>query len=449
MSLLARSRSDWPFSAGRVSRERFYYGWVIAALSTLGVLMSIPGQTMGMAVFADEFITAFGLGRTELSTAYLIGTMTSAFFLPRAGRWFDRFGARLLIVSASLALALTLVFIASVDRMAAWLSPLIGFAAPTLCFAFMLFGYFGIRFAGQGVLTSSSRNVLLVWFERRRGLVSGISGVFVSLGFAIAPLLLALLIDAFGWRGALLLLALVVGPLFALVALFFVRDKPAVCGLKVDGGDVDATEPTAAEPMSRQADLADARRDPVFWVYSLSLAMHALFGTAVTFHIVAVFAEAGRGREEAFAYFLPSAIVSVAVNLSASALSDRSRLKPLLLVMLTAFLAGSWGLANLDTRWGYWLLVAGFGSGGGLWGVLANLTFVRQFGARNLGAISGLNTSVTVLASALGPLLFSLANDWLGSFRSAALICMVALVLLFVAAASVRQPHDQLPGRSA
>ena len=36
------------------------------------VLMSVPGQTMGMAVFTDPFIEAFGLNRTELSLAYLL-----------------------------------------------------------------------------------------------------------------------------------------------------------------------------------------------------------------------------------------------------------------------------------------------------------------------------------------------------------------------------------------
>ena len=35
------------------------------------------------------------------------------------------------------------------------------------------------------------------------------------------------------------------------------------------------------------------------------LAIHALFGTAVTFHIVSIFADAGRSQSEAFAYFLP------------------------------------------------------------------------------------------------------------------------------------------------
>ena len=62
----------------------------------------------------------------------------------------------------------------------------------------MVVGYFGARFSGQGVMTSASRNLLLLWFKRRRGLVSGVSGVFVSLGFSLALSLLAMLID--GWQ---------------------------------------------------------------------------------------------------------------------------------------------------------------------------------------------------------------------------------------------------------
>ena len=62
----------------------------------------------------------------------------------------------------------------------------------------MLLGYFGVRFLGQGVLTSASRNILLIWFVKRRGLVSGLRGVFVSFGFALAPLGIAILIHDFG-----------------------------------------------------------------------------------------------------------------------------------------------------------------------------------------------------------------------------------------------------------
>ena len=78
--------------------------------------------------------------------------------------------------------------------------------------------------------------------------------------------------------------------------------------------------------------------------FTNGLSIHALFGTAVTFHIVAIFAEAGRSIEEAFAHFIPQAVISVATNLSASALAYYARLKPLLLVMLASFTLGAVGL---------------------------------------------------------------------------------------------------------
>ena len=42
---------------------------------------------MGMAIFADSFIAVIGLYRTELSLAYMLGTIASALFLTRAGRF--------------------------------------------------------------------------------------------------------------------------------------------------------------------------------------------------------------------------------------------------------------------------------------------------------------------------------------------------------------------------
>ncbi|MEM7078712.1 MAG: MFS transporter [Pseudomonadota bacterium] len=443
MSLIHRLRGDWPFAA---ARSPVFYGWVIAFLSTLGFLMSIPGQTMGMAVFADAFIDVTGLSRTQLSTAYLIGTLGSAFLLTHAGRWYDRYGARVMMFGASVLLGATLVFLAAIDLLAVSLAAVTSLDLVTVAFPLMVLGYFGVRFAGQGVLTSASRNVLLVWFVRRRGFVSGLRGVFVSLGFSIAPFLIALLMDATTWRGALLWMAVAVGVGFALIVLVWIRDHPGVSGLHPDGGAVrDSAEPTAAA--EDDCTLAHARRDPVFWLYALSLSMHALFGTAVTFHIVAIFDAAGRSRAEAFAYFIPQAVVSLTVNLSASTLSDHMRLKPWLVIMLVAFLVGAFGLTRLTEDFGYYLLIAGFGAGGGLWGVLSNLAFIRHYGALHLGEISGFNTSLTVTASAIGPVAFALALDVFASFNAAAYACMSGLALLLLAAVVVPQPRDKAPVR--
>ena len=54
---------------------------------------------------------AFGLSRTELSTAYLLGTTGSALFLTSAGRLFDRWGARALTVLSALTAISTLALL--------------------------------------------------------------------------------------------------------------------------------------------------------------------------------------------------------------------------------------------------------------------------------------------------------------------------------------------------
>jgi MFS family permease len=432
----------WPFA---VDRFPIFYGWVIWLLSTVGFLMSVPGQTMGMAVFTDPFIEAFDLSRSQLSFAYLCGTVGSALLLTHAGRLYDRAGARIMVVGASVLLGLMIAFISVVDQIGAALAGLLGLALSTVTLPLILIGYFGVRFTGQGVLTSASRNVLLLWFERRRGLVSGVRGVFVSLGFSIAPLVLAVMIDAAGWRGALWLMAAALTFGFATLSLIFLRNSPEEEGLLPDG----AVDPASAEPSeifrAPNRSLAEARRSPSFWLYSAGLAIHALFGTAVTFHIVSIFAEAGRDRTEAFAYFLPQAIVSTSVNLLASTLVDHHRLKPFLLVMLGAFLVGACGLMFLETRGGYALLVLGFGAGGGLWGVISNVAFNRLFGILHLGEISGLNTSITVFASAIGPFLFSLGFDLTGSYTSVEGLCAVAITCLLLTTAAIHQPEDNKP----
>jgi OFA family oxalate/formate antiporter-like MFS transporter len=426
----------WPINP---AKSPFFYGWVIWGFSTLGFLFSIPGQTMGMAVFTDAFIDALGLSRTQLSMAYLIGTIGSSLFLTTAGRWYDRYGGRIMIAGASVALGLMVLFISVTDRMASFFG---GGMLPT--FILIMLGYFGVRFFGQGVLTSCSRNILMLWFVKRRGLVSGIRGVFVSFGFSVAPLFLAWIIIVFDWRGALWFLAALVGLVFSVFAFIFVRDNPKSCGLMPDGGkEGDESDAHFLEVKSKS--LAEARRSPAFWLFSMSLAMHAMFGTALTFHVVSIFEQAGRDRVEAFGYFIPSAVFSTVTNLVASSMVDRHKLKPYLVAMLVFFVMGAIGLLYLEEAWGYWLLALGFGAGGGLWGVNSNLVFIRFFGPLHLGEISGLNTSLTVFASAVGPAAFSLGLDYLGSYDAAVKICLVLLIALLVTAVILRQ-EELKPG---
>lgn len=434
MTLRYSLPANWPF---RVDSLSFFYGWMIWLVSTLGIICSIPGQTMGLAVFTEYFIDAFALSRTQLSTAYLLGTLASAALLTRAGRFYDRAGARITMVAASTLLGICLVYIALIDRFTAFFISLVPVPIAWISFPLILLGYFGVRFSGQGVLTSASRNVLLLWFDRRRGLVSGARAVFVNLGFSLAPPAIAFLIVFFGWRIALLVLALCVGLGFSLLALLLIRNSPGDCGLAADGekpGDAPEKTTTVAD-----ASAAEARRSPVFWIYAAALALYSLFGTAMVFHIVSIFEFAGRDASQAYHYFFPSAVVSVCTNLLGSWLSDYWPLKRLLLIKLGSFILGAWGLLHLQHDWGYYLFIAGFGTTSGCWGVLSNLAFIRFFGSLHLGEISGLSSTLTVVGSAIGPVMFSVGNDLGGGYQSAIWLNLFVVALLLLVSIVVPQ----------
>ncbi|MBT7951125.1 MAG: MFS transporter [Gammaproteobacteria bacterium] len=431
-------RANWPFP---VNTFPFFYGWVIWFVSALGIIVSIPGQTVGMAVFTNHFIDVFGLTRTQLSTAYLIGTLGSAALLTRAGRFYDQVGARTTIVASSIFLGVCLTFIAVIDYFAAIILNVLPVSIAWVTFPLILAGYFGVRFSGQGVLTSAARNVLLVWFEKRRGLVSGARAVFVTLGFSLAPPFLAYLIHIFGWRMTLLVLALIVGIGYSLLAIFLIRNSPEACGLRADGhrGKYTDEEDWSIPNLTP----SEAKRNPVFWLYAAVLGLYSLFGTALVFHVVSIFNEAGRPAEQAFTYFFPAAIFSVSVNLFGSWLSDYWSLKRLLIIKLTGFMLGAWGILHLQYDWGYWLLVCGFGTTSGMWGVLSNLAFIRFFGRRFLGEISGMNMSLTVMGSAIGPVMFSLGLDIFGSYHAAIWLNMLLIFVLLLAAIIIKQEEPE------
>lgn len=420
----------WPFAPKRFP---IFYGWPILAVGTLGVLMSVPGQTMGVSVFTDYLIEALQLSRDQLSFAYMAGTLGSALFLPWAGRLYDRLGARVSAAVAGGGLALVLALLSRSDVLAGRISLSLGLNAAAGSFLVVLPAFLALRLSGQGILTMASRNMIAKWFDRRRGLVFGIAGVFIAIGFSSAPMAFEQLIISLGWRGAWLSMAAVIGLGFVPMVLALYRDNPESCGLLPDGSSkTPAGEATGPEP-ELSLTLPDARRTAAFWVFSLSFALSALYTTGLTFHIVSAFESAVMTRADAVAIFLPSSAVAVAVHLGCGWLSDRMSLHWLLAMMILGMILSMAGLSLLAPGWPVLLIIIGNGVSMGLFSLLSGVTWPRLYGRKHLGAISGFTMSIVVFFSALGPVLFSQSLSWTGSYQAAGLVELLAAALLLAA----------------
>jgi cyanate permease len=92
-----------------------------------------------------------------------------------------------------------------------------------------------------------------------------------------------------------------------------------------------------------------------------------------------------------------------------------------------------------------WAFAALMGLSGGMITVMFFAIWRRAFGALHLGRIQGAAQMLTVLASAIGPLLFAKCAELTGSYMPALWILAPAVSLLGVAALQVVLPNRPLP----
>lgn len=439
---MSQRSSDIPFAP---RRWPFFYGWVIVAATTIGTLASLPGQTMMVGVFTDHLIAALDIDRVRLSTAYMFGTIGSSLILPFAGRILDRIGGRLMTMAAALGLGTAMIMLAGTDRVAAALpirASLAGLGTASVTFLMM-------RFFGQGCLTLAARVTLSNWFHHRRGLAVGIAGVFISFGFNSGPVLLHTLVEQFGWRGAALALAAATGLGMTVFAWLFYRDNPEDCGLVPDGNDdpewharMEKRQPTIRHEYARH----EAVRTLTFWAFTIGLGTEALVITAVTFHIASLGAELGVSESAAYAVYWPMAFFGVTSNFLGGWASDRYPIKWLLILLAASQALGTIGLMTFAEPLGRTLMIAGYGTSLGLFACLLTVPWPRFFGRVHLGAINGLVASVTVFASAVGPVVFAQAYTLAGSYLEVKAASLSLPVVVMLLALWADNPQRAAPG---
>ena len=112
----------------------------------------------------------------------------------------------------------------------------------------------------------------------------------------------------------------------------------------------------------------------------------------------------------------------------------------LLAISLAVLTAGLAVLPYVTTRWQVMLWAVAMGLGGGLVTVLFFAVWPRVFGRKHLGQIQGAAQAITVLASAVGPLLLAWCVQWTGSYAAMFQLLAGGIGLTAIGAVLVRLP---------
>ncbi|HSM57027.1 MAG TPA: MFS transporter [Candidatus Sulfomarinibacteraceae bacterium] len=409
-----------------VKKTPFYYGWVILAVGTLGIIMTSPGQTYAVSVFTEYFIRDLGVSRSLVSTLYAAGTLIGSMALPLIGRQIDRRGSRTMVV------VITIIFGAACVYMG-------GLVSGPLTLAL---GFVAIRMFGQGSLNLVSNNVINQWWVRRRGTIMGLSGLFVSLlGLGGFPSLINWLIPHYGWRMTYVLLgALLLLVMLPLGYLFF-RERPEDFGLEPDGNkEVPKVGPLPApslpeENWTRQ----EALRTVTFWIVAGGLMVSAMMSTGLFFHMVSIFADNQLSPTVAASVYVPIAVMTALVTVGSGALIDRIPLRLALATSLFLLALALWMAQHLSSTPMAFLYGVILGGNMGLFRIVSSVAWAHYFGRRHLGSISGVASTVLIVGSAVGPIPLGVARDALGNYNLA--LTLLALLPLALGVASLFMPQ--------
>jgi MFS family permease len=366
----------------------------IIALATLAKFSSAPGQSFFIAVFVDHLIAGAGVSRTGFALLYGFATVFSASTVLGIGRAIDRRGIGLVWVGVAFGLS------AGCALMSLAYGPLLVFVA--LC---MMRGF------GQGSFPLLGTVLVASSFERARGRAFSISAQGIAIATAILPGLGVILINSYGWRSALRLVAaaliLVVAPL-GLVA----RRGP---------GRRPARRPKATR-------LRETIRMPGVRPLLCVFAVPPLVVTAIVVNSVSLFGAIGLGAAAAAGAIGAMAISAVFGTLIGGVLVDRFR-PGIPLAAMAATLAVAVGLFLIAAPLAAYVSFVALGAANGLYTTANGALWAETYGTEGLARLQSLASSGQILGAALGPLPLALSLTLTGGY-TAGLVLLGALALI-------------------
>jgi len=272
--------------------------------------LALIGALVVQAVSIGATLVAFGFMQVPVSKTFgaSIDTVSLGFvlFMPAQalaglalGPLVDRVGPRAVMLAGAVVAAVGCALIHQAGAL--WIAG-VGFSLLVAAGA-----------VGLGPMPCSK--LVVSWFPDQPGTALGINAIGPSIGALLAPKLIPLAIDAWGWRGAVAACGIAFAAMLPLV-LAIVRE--------VKGAAPVAGAPAA--PVDRSY-----LRDRNFWVltaaFGLSLAPLVSLGNAYP-----PYATETRGLTGAFVgnLLFAAAVVGIAANLAFGRLADRFPLRPLI-----------------------------------------------------------------------------------------------------------------------
>ncbi|SFD69151.1 Sugar phosphate permease [Lentibacillus persicus] len=410
--------------------QSFYYGWFIVFIGGLGLFFSGPGQTYSNSAFIDQYINDFGWSRTEVSSLYSTATLVAGLTMMFVGRFIDRYGQRLMMVTVGTGFAIACFFNSMVSNM------------------FMLaIGFFFVRLLGQGTMSLIPNTLVAQWFVKKRGRAFSFMTIGSFISAMLFPIINTWLIQTWDWQMAWRFWGVALLIVFVPFALFGVRNKPEEMGLEPDGTKTPKNEAlvdTTDLPESEEDwTLKEAMRTWAFWGILISVGIPAMVNTGITFHIISIFDTNGLSPGVAAMVLSLMAFVGMPMSFVSGFITEKVPTNYLLASVFLIEIIFLLLLLITDNMLMAVVFGVIWGAANGLERIGMNVIWPDFFGRKYVGSINGVGMTMVVIGSSLGPLPFGAGFDIFHDYTPVLLVTLIFPLIGLICAVTARRPNKR------
>ena len=367
-----------------------HYGWVVVAAGAIITCVAM-GALFALPVYLQPMAEETGWTRAGISGAMTVGFIVMGVAGFGWGTLSDRIGARPVVLIAAVLLGAGL---------------LIASRAPNLLVFQLAYG--GLVGASGGAFFAPIISTTLGWFDKNRSLAISL----VSIGGGVAPMVItplaSLLIETYGWRSAMLSIA-IAATLIVIPTTFLIRRAP-------DVAEPVAPSQSPSSSRSTSSPAWAALRTPQFIVLAATFFLCCAAHSGPIFHTVSYAMICGATPLAAAAIYSVEGVAGLFGRLLFGVAADRIGVRRIIVAGLALQAVGIYAYIYVSELPHFYALavVLGLVYGGvmPLYSVLAR----EFFSQRVMGTVLGAATMTSSIGMAFGPLGGGWLYDNFGSY---------------------------------
>jgi cyanate permease len=223
------------------------------------------------------------------------------------------------------------------------------------------------------------------------------------------------LIDLYGWRWSLILMAIFLAATTILPHALLLRRRPEDLGLNVDG-DPERIERATSRARPAGISTGQALRDPAFRWLALAFSLNMVVNIAVSVHLIAYLQDQGYDLSLAATATGLIGAMQVLGRIVLGILGDRVPLRVTAAIVLAIQPISLIVLLTLPVGFGVWAFIALFGAARGVAGLVRPSFVASLYGRERFASISGAMSTFVTGSTAIAPIGAGVGYDIFGSY---------------------------------